>query len=84
LNPDLVEAIEQMGARFDGKGKPAMTGESIHQYARMLAVCDVYDFLDRRRAGDKGTPGKGRQALEAQKGKWLDPVIVDVFLSDKP
>jgi HD-GYP domain-containing protein (c-di-GMP phosphodiesterase class II) len=84
LSPEVKKAIDHIGSRFDGKGTPPVTGESIHIYTRALTVCDFYDFLGRRRTGNQSGQNMGRQALEVQRSKWFDPVIVDVFLEDKP
>ena len=43
--------------RFDGKGYPGgIAGEGIPLYARVLAICDVYDALTSDRPYAKGMP----------------------------
>ena len=80
LNPKLIKAIEHMGCRYNGTGKPNIKGDSIPPLSRMLAICDVYDLLLRQRGKPAGDESLARQALSNNKGKWFDPKLVEAFL----
>ncbi|NLH49337.1 MAG: diguanylate cyclase [Myxococcales bacterium] len=69
--------------RWDGTGYPRrLKGEAINRFARMLAICDVYDALrsDRpyRRAMCKE---KAVNIIRDERGGAFDPEITDVFLT---
>jgi HD-GYP domain-containing protein (c-di-GMP phosphodiesterase class II) len=80
LNPSILKAIETMECRFNGTGTPTLKGEAIPQLSRMLLICDIYDFLLRQRGKAMRDEAVARRALVLNKGKWFDPVLVDVFL----
>src|SRR3954468_15986074 len=67
--------------RYDGSGYPnGLVGDHIPLYARIVSVADVFDALTSIRPYK--TAWKGAQAfeyLEAQRGKHLDPRLVDAF-----
>ena len=79
LSPDLIQAIENLETRFDGKGTPPTKGESIPQLTRMLAICDIHDLLCRRRNGKAISPELALKALENNRSTLFDPIIVDIF-----
>lgn len=46
LPPLAVQAVYQHHEKFDGTGYPQrLKGEQIHEYARIIAIADVYDAL---------------------------------------
>ncbi|MDP8225393.1 MAG: diguanylate cyclase [Candidatus Lernaella stagnicola] len=70
--------------RWDGTGYPhRLHGEQINRFARMLAICDVYDALrsDRpyRRAMDRDT---AIGIIREGRGTSFDPEITDMFLDN--
>jgi HD-GYP domain-containing protein (c-di-GMP phosphodiesterase class II) len=79
LSPSLIQAIENLETRFDGKGKNANSGEAIPQLTRMLAICDIHDLLCRRRSGKAISPEQALKALDNNQNTLLDPVIVCIF-----
>ena len=83
--PELREAttvVRSHHERWDGSGYPdGLAGEAIPRLARIFAVVDVYDALrnDRpyRRAWTEAEVGAH---LRAERGRHLDPEVVDAFL----
>lgn len=72
--------------RFDGGGYPqGLRGEEIDLMARIVAVADVYDALSHQRCYK---PAWSKEAviqyLEEQKGKQLDPIVVELLLEKLP
>jgi response regulator RpfG family c-di-GMP phosphodiesterase len=68
--------------RYDGMGYPdGLKGDEIPIGARIISVVDMYDALTTDRPYMKD-PSKERAILNLreQKGKSLDPMIVDVFI----
>ncbi len=70
---------------FNGNGYPdGLAGESIPVEARIIAVTDAFDAMT------SGRPHRGKMPitdalseLEKERGKKLDPHILDVFLREK-
>lgn len=72
--------------RWDGSGYPhRLVGEQINNFARMLAICDVYDALrsDRpyRRAMDRET---AIGIISEGCGTAFDPQLTNLFLDHLP
>lgn len=67
--------------KFDGTGYPNGTkGKDIHVYGRITAICDVFDALGSERSYKKAWPDeKIFELLRSEKGKHLDPDMVDIF-----
>jgi HD-GYP domain-containing protein (c-di-GMP phosphodiesterase class II) len=68
--------------RYDGSGYPkGISGDAIHEFARIVAVADVFDSLTTekiyRRA--KSIP-ESLIFIESKKGTDFDPQIVEVFM----
>lgn len=85
LPPKVVAGIEHMGCRYDGSGKPQLSGGQIEQMSRMLLVCDYYDMLTRQRTGRAPlSEGQSRSVLLAQNGRLFDPELVKTFLATLP
>jgi len=69
---------------FDGTGYPrGISGEEIHQYARIAAVADIYDAMTSDRAHrPAGRPRDAYEVICGSRGTMLDPQIVDIFLEN--
>lgn len=67
--------------KYDGSGYPkALRGETIHIFARITALADVFDALGEPRSYKKAWELKEiLDFIEDQKGKHFDPKIVEIF-----
>lgn len=67
--------------RMDGTGYPrGLKGEEIHRYARVLAVCDVFDALTTNRVYRSAMlPHDAMEILYTGAGTHFEPGIVDAF-----
>ena len=69
--------------RWDGTGYIGMKGKDISQYARCVALADVFDALVSRRAYKKPwPPEKAYDEIVSQSGKHFDPAVVDTFVQN--
>jgi HD-GYP domain-containing protein (c-di-GMP phosphodiesterase class II) len=78
----LIRAVvKQHHERWDGRGYPdGIAGESIHQFARIAAVADVYDAVTSERVYKASkTPCEGVAIIERGAGTQFDPEVVGVF-----
>ncbi len=68
--------------KFDGTSYPrGLRGESIHEYARVTALADVYDALTTNRSyREQIMPHEAIEYLRDGKGLAFDPEIAEVFL----
>jgi excisionase family DNA binding protein len=68
--------------RFDGAGYPrGLAGEEIPLAGRIAAVADAFDALTTDRVyRNAGTVEEAVAALSAERGRHLDPRVVDAFL----
>jgi HD-GYP domain-containing protein (c-di-GMP phosphodiesterase class II) len=68
---------------YDGSGYPnGVKGENIPLEARVLSVADIYEALTADRPYRKGySRKKALEIIEEERGRKLDPVITDIFLS---
>jgi diguanylate cyclase (GGDEF)-like protein len=78
----IAEVVLRHHERWDGEGYPdRLKGEAINKYARMLAICDVFDALRSDRPYRRGmSREKSINIIREERGKAFDPAIVDVFL----
>ena len=69
--------------KWDGTGYPnGLHGENIPLSARIVALADIYDALVSKRLYKKAmSHNEARKIITDERGKALDPEIVDVFLS---
>jgi HD-GYP domain-containing protein (c-di-GMP phosphodiesterase class II) len=68
--------------RWDGTGYKGLRGEEIPLGARIIAVADTYDAIVTNRAYRPGRSHEEAIAIiQAESGKQLDPVIVNLFVS---
>ncbi|QGG48425.1 HD-GYP domain-containing protein [Heliorestis convoluta] len=70
--------------RFDGTGYPrGLHGNDIHEFARIVAVADMFDALVADRVYRKGfLPYQAHEILMAATSQHLDPSITQVFLQN--
>ena len=71
--------------KWDGTGYPrGLKGEQIPLAARIFTVVDVFDALTTDRPYRKAwSRAKAIKYIAAEKGKYFDPRVVDVFMSMK-
>lgn len=76
-------ALEHQEA-WDGSGYPAgLKGEEIHVFSRIARVVDVLDSLLSERVYKKPwSAAKALDHLREQRGRLLDPVLVDLVLDN--
>jgi putative two-component system response regulator len=72
--------------RWDGMGYPqGLAGEAIPLSARLMALADIYDALISERVYKAAIPhAVATQMILAQRGKHLDPDVVDAFEAIAP
>jgi response regulator RpfG family c-di-GMP phosphodiesterase len=70
--------------KFDGSGYPqGLKGHDIHQYARIVAVADVFDALSHKRCYKDAWPMAQVVAhLREVSGHHLDPVYVELLIAN--
>lgn len=68
--------------KYDGTGYPrGLRGKSIHEYARITALADVYDALTTNRSyREQIMPHEAIEYLRDAEGIAFDPKIAEVFL----
>jgi HD-GYP domain-containing protein (c-di-GMP phosphodiesterase class II) len=88
---DLVDAspvsavartvIRSHHERWDGSGYPdGLSGEAIHQFARIAAIADVYDAVTSERPySDARPPHEGWQVIVDGAGGMFEPMTVRAF-----
>lgn len=78
LSADSAAVIHEHHERCNGEGYPRhLTAEHIHPYAKLAAVCDVFDALTTRRCYKDAVPSYDA-IFEMQKdmGHQLDPCLL--------
>jgi response regulator RpfG family c-di-GMP phosphodiesterase len=80
---DAALLIRSHHERYDGQGYPdRLQGEAIPLGARILAVSNDYDALQRGTIVEgRLSPGEARAFLIAHKASRYDPKVVDAFLA---
>ncbi|MEI8254924.1 MAG: HD domain-containing phosphohydrolase [Deltaproteobacteria bacterium] len=73
---------EQHHEKWDGTGYPrGLSGEQIHLYARLVAICDVFDALISERVYKPALPvEQAVRIMSEERGRHFDPVLLDAFL----
>lgn len=67
--------------RLDGSGYPhRLAGNEISQFARMAAICDVYDAMTSWRAHQAGQDPSVVLAYLEEEARGLDPEILEAFI----
>lgn len=69
---------------YDGKGYPyGLKSEEIPMMAQIISVADMYDALTSERAYRKAMPCRdAMEILLSEKGKMLNPKLVDIFYEE--
>ena len=80
--PALATVARWHHERYDGCGYPdGLSGETIPEEARIIAVADAYDAMTSKRAySDVRPQSQVRAEIERCKGSQFDPKIADVML----
>jgi HD-GYP domain-containing protein (c-di-GMP phosphodiesterase class II) len=81
ISPLVKVVVRSHHERWDGGGYPdGLSGESIHQLARIAACADVYDAVTSERVyASARPPDVGVQIVLDGAGRAFDPEAVDVF-----
>jgi HD-GYP domain-containing protein (c-di-GMP phosphodiesterase class II) len=81
ISPLVKVVVRSHHERWDGGGYPdGLSGESIHQLARIAAAADVYDAVTSERVyASARPPDMGVQIVLDGAGRAFDPDVVDVF-----
>ena len=81
--PRLLEGARWHHEWYDGSGYPDhLSGESIPEHARIIAVADAYDAMSHdRRYRNRIPDSEIRKEIEKGKGVQFDPKIADIMLS---
>ncbi len=68
---DILRAIYQHHERMDGNGYPeGISGESIHNWARIISIADVYDAVTTNRVyRESPLPHDGAEVLMGSIGQ---------------
>jgi putative two-component system response regulator len=72
--------------KYNGQGYPqGLSGESIPLIGRISAIADVFDALTSSRSYKKAwSAEQAFELIEREKGEHFDPVLADMFVSNKP
>jgi HD-GYP domain-containing protein (c-di-GMP phosphodiesterase class II) len=75
LDEQVCQPLQQVFARWDGKGMPAgMRGEQIALPMRLFHLADMVEVHHR-----SGGPDAAVEVARAKRGKQFDPAVVDAF-----
>lgn len=83
---DIMLLVKQHHENIDGSGYPeGLSGDNISLYSRILALADRYEALTSDRPYRKAmSDQKALKMIKSQKGKELDPRVVEAFLEVIP
>jgi HD-GYP domain-containing protein (c-di-GMP phosphodiesterase class II) len=81
ISPLVKVVVRSHHERWDGGGYPdGLSGDAIHQLARIAAAADVYDAVTSERVyASARPPDVGVQIVAEGSGRAFDPDVVDVF-----
>lgn len=67
--------------RYDGSGYPrGISGEAIHEFARITAIADVYDSMTTEKIYRRAkSSAEALQFIQSKRGTEFDPDIVDLL-----
>lgn len=84
FNDNILQGVLYHHEKVDGSGYPnGFLGEEIPEYAKIIAVCDIYHALTSDRVyKDKDSPLRTADYLRQESFKSLDPYITQVFLNN--
>ena len=79
--PLALDVIAHHHEKIDGTGYPhGLSGEAVSIYARMAAVCDVYDAVTSKRSYKRTwTPSEALTRMREWRGHF-DPQMLDAFM----
>jgi HD-GYP domain-containing protein (c-di-GMP phosphodiesterase class II) len=83
-NDQILNAVLTHHERFNGEGYPfKLKGYKIGEFARILAICDVYDAVTSDRVyKQKENPLEGLKVIFDDSYNGLDPYLCKVFLNN--
>jgi len=80
LGVEVIDPLQQVFARWDGKGVPSgLGGEDIATSARLFHLADVVEVAHRSHGIDGAL-----ELARSRRGTQLDPSLVDVFCAGAP
>jgi HD-GYP domain-containing protein (c-di-GMP phosphodiesterase class II) len=84
FNDDILLGVLQHHERMNGVGYPnGVKGDKIHEYAKIIAICDIYHAITSRRVyKDKDSPLRAADYLRRESFTSLDPYITQIFLKN--
>lgn len=74
----LAEVALQHHEREDGTGSPkGLSGEHIHEYAKIIGLCDIYEAMAHTRSnrGAFGPVDVVRQILQTERGRFSQAIL---------
>jgi HD-GYP domain-containing protein (c-di-GMP phosphodiesterase class II) len=82
--PEVARAIYQHHERFDGLGYPdGKGGEDLHQFARIMALADVYDAITSKRPYSNAmTTFEAYECIMFNRGTQFDSEVTNIFLEN--
>ena len=85
LNIAAIIALEHH-EKYDGTGYPyGKKGNDIHLFARIIAICDVFDALTSKRPyKEPWTVNDSIDHIRGESGKHFDPVLCELFINSIP
>lgn len=83
ISENVALGVLQHHEREDGSGYPlGLKGDEIHEYAKVIAVCDVYDAITSDKVyKEKSSPLRAAEILEEESFNYLDPRITTTFIN---
>lgn len=81
ISASSAHVAYQHHERFNGTGYPrGLAGDTIHEFARIVAVADVYDSMTTEKLYRRAkTPIEAMNFIKANRGIEFDPHVVDVL-----
>lgn len=84
IAPSVLECARYHHEKYDGTGYPTgKKGEEIPLYARIVALCDVYEALvSNRPYKEPALPSNAMEYIMASSGSHFDPALVECFVKE--
>lgn len=84
LSDSILLAVLQHHENMDGSGYPlGVSGDKIHEFARIIHICDMYDAMTTDRIyAKKKSPFEVADLIRIESGTKLDPGIAYIFLNN--
>ncbi|MCA9321455.1 MAG: response regulator [Planctomycetes bacterium] len=82
---EIAPIIRSHHERYDGTGYPdGLSGEDIPLDSRIICLCDFFDAITSKRPYREPTaPEQAYAMIEAEAGKFFDPMVAEVFLETR-